>query len=154
MKHDQKQNVCVAVAAGSILLFLDFFSKAWAASPFFKPAVLVRNYFYFTLHTNNGIAFGIPIPLIVQILASAVIISLLVKIGWGFIGAGKKRQCLRSALLGVIIGGAVGNLADRVFFGYVIDFIALKPFPVFNVADIGITVGLVLLFGLLLVDPK
>jgi len=50
-------------------------------------------------------------------------------------------------LLGVILGGAVGNLIDRIFLGYVVDFIYVKiiNFAIFNIADCGITVGAVLL---------
>jgi signal peptidase II len=40
----------------------------------------------------------------------------------------------------------LGNLINRIQLGYVIDYIILRPFPVFNIADIGITVGLIALF--------
>jgi signal peptidase II len=50
--------------------------------------------------------------------------------------------------IGVIAGGAVGNLIDRVRLGYVIDFLAVGPWPNFNVADSAITVGvLTLIWG-------
>jgi len=49
------------------------------------------------------------------------------------------------ASLGLILGGAVGNLIDRVRFGYVVDFIDLRVWPVFNVADASITIGVSLL---------
>ena len=46
-----------------------------------------------------------------------------------------------------IIGGAIGNLIDRLRFGYVIDFISLKPFPIFNLADTALTIGaMIILF--------
>ena len=54
----------------------------------------------------------------------------------------------RAALFGLILGGAVGNLADRLFRGHhgaVVDFITLSHWPTFNVADAGITIGVVLL---------
>jgi signal peptidase II len=41
----------------------------------------------------------------------------------------------------LILGGAIGNLMDRIFLGYVVDFIDLRVWPVFNVADSAITVG-------------
>ncbi len=47
------------------------------------------------------------------------------------------------AVLGLILGGAVGNLIDRLRFGYVEDFIDLRVWPVFNVADSAITIGVV-----------
>ena len=45
----------------------------------------------------------------------------------------------------LVLGGAIGNLIDRVHFGYVVDFIDLRVWPVFNVGDSAITVGVVLL---------
>ena len=42
-------------------------------------------------------------------------------------------------------GGAIGNFVDRVRFGYVVDFIAVGPWPRFNIADSGITIGMILL---------
>ena len=46
----------------------------------------------------------------------------------------------------LIFGGAIGNLIDRIRFGYVVDFLDLRWWPVFNVADIALTVGVALLF--------
>ncbi|MBU1999204.1 MAG: signal peptidase II, partial [Candidatus Omnitrophica bacterium] len=45
----------------------------------------------------------------------------------------------------LILAGALGNLYDRIFFGYVIDFLDLRVWPVFNVADSAITIGALLL---------
>lgn len=47
--------------------------------------------------------------------------------------------------MALIMGGAIGNLFDRLLFGYVVDFLDFKIWPVFNVADSAITVGCVLL---------
>jgi len=54
--------------------------------------------------------------------------------------------------LGLVLGGAVGNILDRVRFGYVVDFLdlhfgAFRPFLVFNVADAAITIGVVILLA-------
>lgn len=59
----------------------------------------------------------------------------------------KPKNKLLLVSLGMILGGAAGNLIDRVFRGYVIDFLepAFMNFPVFNIADIAINVGAVLL---------
>ncbi len=51
-----------------------------------------------------------------------------------------------SLSLGLILGGALGNLADRLARGCVIDFIDLSFWPVFNIADVGIALGSLLLF--------
>lgn len=58
--------------------------------------------------------------------------------------------------LAMVAGGAVGNAIDRLLFGYVTDFLACEfiDFPVFNVADIGITVGVVVaFFGFMFLSP-
>jgi signal peptidase II len=53
--------------------------------------------------------------------------------------------------VGLIIGGAVGNIIDRLRFGYVIDFVHVHWFPgIFNIADSAITVGVIMLAGYLL----
>ena len=63
----------------------------------------------------------------------------------------QRSNAIVSAALGLALGGAIGNLIDRVRFGYVIDFFDLRlwtgenKWPIFNVADSGITVGIVLL---------
>jgi signal peptidase II len=60
--------------------------------------------------------------------------------------------------LGLILGGAIGNLVDRIRMGYVVDFLDLywrnHHWPTFNVADVGITVGVVLLMIDMAVSPK
>jgi len=57
--------------------------------------------------------------------------------------------------LGLILGGALGNLADRVVLGRVVDFIDLGVWPVFNIADSCITIGAaVLVFSMLLKNQK
>ena len=50
-----------------------------------------------------------------------------------------------AAAVGLVAGGAVGNLIDRIRLGYVVDFLAVGPWPKFNVADSAITVGVALL---------
>jgi signal peptidase II len=57
-----------------------------------------------------------------------------------------RRDPIVAIALGLLIGGAVGNLIDRIRLGYVIDWIKLPNWPTFNVADSAITIGVVLLF--------
>jgi signal peptidase II len=56
-----------------------------------------------------------------------------------------KRSTIVALALGAVLGGAIGNVADRLHYGFVVDFIRVTPLPffeVFNVADMGITVGI------------
>lgn len=92
--------------------------------------------FSFHLTHNYGAALGLDIPRKVLIIFSFLALFCLFyfyrKNGW--IG------------IGFILGGLIGNLYDRVFYGYVIDFIHMERFFVFNLADFFITIGGVLVF--------
>lgn len=64
----------------------------------------------------------------------------------------RERNRVEQAALGLVLGGAIGNILDRVRFGYVVDFADLhfgewRPFLVFNVADAAITIGVVILLA-------
>jgi signal peptidase II len=92
---------------------------------------------------NRGAAFGLFQGSSDLVLLIAV--ALVVGIGVWFHRQGGASPLLPVAT-GLIVGGALGNIVDRIRFGYVIDFIAVGPWPKFNVADSAITVGVVLLF--------
>ena len=68
----------------------------------------------------------------------------------------RKLHFLFGLSMSLIIGGAVGNMIDRLFRGYVIDFLEFTfiDFPVFNVADICVTVGTVLMFIYIVLSTK
>lgn len=91
---------------------------------------------------NPGIAFGLRLPDAVQeifILAALVLV---------FVLAWKSAGTLWSRVgYGLIIGGALGNVVDRAFDGFVTDFFQVGGFPIFNVADSCITVGVVFLLA-------
>lgn len=96
---------------------------------------------------NNGSAFGLGSRFapIIALLAVAVVVALL-----GF--SRQLRGTAPRVAVAVIVGGAIGNLLDRVFRdgngllgGPVVDFVDLQWWPVFNVADVAITVGAVVL---------
>lgn len=95
---------------------------------------------HLTLVRNTGAAFGLfRDQTIIFILISAAAI---IFIGFYLI----KKKTSYYLPLALILGGAVGNLIDRLRFGYVVDFIDLRFWPVFNVADSCITIGAVILF--------
>jgi len=105
---------------------------------------VIPSVFHLTYVQNTGAAFGV-----LQGYPEVFIILSLVVAGWII------RELLRLRFrarrtdfaLAMILGGAVGNLIDRVRFGYVVDFLDFRVWPVFNVADscISIGVGLLLL---------
>mgnify|MGYP002347740365 CR=1 FL=1 len=92
--------------------------------------------------SNTGVAFGMlqgmnPVFIILAFVVAGMIIFYYPKLE-------KEDWMLKLALM-LELGGAVGNLFDRIKFGHVIDFISVGNFPVFNVADSCITVGVIIL---------
>jgi len=99
---------------------------------------------------NAGAAFGLaPAGSLLFLLASVV-----VSIGLLLYVARHPGNTWGDALLGLILGGTLGNGYDRLFHGSVTDFIALHWWPVFNVADSAISVGVVLLLAGYLLRPR
>ena len=96
---------------------------------------------------NTGVAFGLLRGYGSILAAVAVLIAAL------FFAFGRRsvRAPLTGAALGLLIGGAAGNLLDRLVRGYVFDFIDVGFWPVFNLADCAITVGIGLLIVQLIV---
>ena len=96
----------------------------------------------FTRRSNTGGAFSMlqDRPLVLVFVSAGVLLAILLL---GPFLAGTRRLGLLG--LGMVAGGAAGNLLDRVRIGNVVDFIDFHFWPVFNVADIGITLGAALL---------
>lgn len=104
---------------------------------------LVKGVLYFTLVHNRGAAFGIlknQVPLFILTAAIAVVLIYL-----NLKRNKKNGLSLYNFSLSLILAGTLGNLADRLTLGYVIDFIDLRIWPVFNLADTAITIGAILL---------
>ena len=100
-----------------------------------------------TYGTNTGTAFGLfPNQTVILIIASIIAIGFLI---YFYRTHAMPRPLLRFAI-GLQLGGALGNLIDRVRSGAVVDFIDLGWWPIFNLADSSIVVGLAILFGILL----
>ncbi len=129
---------------------LDQWSKFFALDrmSFFESIPVIENIFHITLIQNYGAAFGIfPHMRVFFIVITLVIVLLILAFlrhvprGLGFLRLGLALQ----------LAGALGNMTDRVRLGYVIDFLDFRIWPVFNVADMAIVVGVFFLaFDLLL----
>lgn len=137
-----------AVIATTILT-LDQISKAWVLGTLgtvegaTKP--LIDNWLSLTLIHNTGIAFGMfDVGFSHVFTVTSIIISLGAMYFYRYHLS--RPHILSQACLGLIVGGAVGNIIDRLRFGYVIDFIHVHWFPgIFNVADSSITIGVLVL---------
>lgn len=142
------------------VVVLDQWTKSLASSELvYGRAVEILPVFDFTLMHNSGAAFsflsdagGWQRWLFVGI-SSVVSLVLLV---WLFLL--KPKTTIMAASLSLILGGAIGNLWDRVLLGYVIDFISVHYdnhyFPAFNIADSAISIGAVLMILDMIVNPE
>ena len=129
----------------SIVLSLDQLTKFLITRnlSYNQSIPVIKGIFHLTLIHNRGAAFGIlknqvPLFIITSIAAIALIYFNLKKIGY-------KKFSIYSISLSLILAGALGNLIDRLLLGYVVDFLDLRIWPVFNVADSAITIGAILL---------
>ena len=134
-----------------LLIFaLDIISKIWVLS-YLRPKVNIDilPFFKLTYVQNTGAAFGsFQNGNTVLIFVSLIILFALIKYRKELFTLGK----LASYGWLFIIGGALGNLYDRIFLGSVVDFINFVVWPVFNVADSFITVGAIMLAWCILRD--
>jgi len=104
---------------------------------------LIPNTTGFILERNQGIAYSIPLPQTFLIIVVAIIILVLMVI---LIKAYKQKDLMIISAFSLIIVGAISNLLDRLRYEYVIDMIVLTSWPVFNLADIMILAGFVMVF--------
>jgi signal peptidase II len=107
----------------------------------------------FSIHhvQNSGIAFGL--------FASATVVVIVlttVAVGWMllFFARSGARHPILPAALGLVIGGSLSNLVDRVRLGHVTDFLDFRYWPAFNLADSFIVIGVVVLFLSLLITDR
>ncbi len=140
-----------------IVAFVDQASKAWVVEniPLNTTREIIaplRDIFVLTHITNSGAAFGLFPQLSIVFTFVAFAVSVAIVFYYRSIPAG---QWLVRVSLGLQLGGAIGNLIDRLRFGSVIDMFYLRFWPVFNVADSAIVCGVVLLmWHLMRTSPK
>lgn len=137
----------VLPAIALIVLIADQASKAWVLENIPLNATLdllppLGNVFLLTHITNAGAAFGLFPQLSIVFTFVALAVSFAIVWYHRSIPAG---QWLVRISLGLQLGGAIGNLIDRLRFGYVIDMLYVRLVPVFNIADSAIVTGVVLL---------
>jgi len=142
-----------AVLIVTVVTILDQWSKAFAVlylDPFY-PVIVVESFFDLNLVNNRGAAFGILSNLhepwrstffiVISLCAFLVMIYL-------YINKPEKSKLIPISLA-LVMGGAIGNIIDRIRFGYVVDFLHFHyrgyHWPTFNIADSCITIGVILL---------
>ena len=147
-----------AYGLAALVVALDQASKHWILNVFELPArgsTPVAGPFHLTMVWNKGVSFGLLRADVDLTRWALVAFSIMVSVFLAVWARDANRR-LSAAALGLVIGGAVGNVIDRIRFGAVVDFLDFSRlwFPwIFNVADAAITVGVaVLLLDMLLQD--
>jgi signal peptidase II len=107
----------------------------------------------FSIHhvQNSGIAFGL-----FASATAAVIVLTAVAVGWmlGYFARSGARHPLLPVAVGLLLGGSVSNLVDRVRLGHVTDFLDFRYWPAFNLADSFIVIGVAVLLGALVAADR
>jgi len=138
-----------------IVIIIDQYTKALAVGKLANGSVpVINNVFHLTYVENTGAAFGIMqnrniVFIILMVLILLAIIFALYKY--------KPRQKLIHICAGLIMGGAIGNLIDRIFRGFVVDFFDFRliNYPVFNIADSCVVISsIIFCIYILFLDKK
>jgi len=146
----EKRELTGWLGLAALIIFLDQSSKLWISSYFvFGESLRVMEFFNLVLAHNTGAAFSFLNDAggwqrwmfsAIAIVAAVWIVRLLRQ---------HAQQTLFCLALALVLGGALGNLIDRVAYGYVVDFLDFywgnQHFPAFNIADSAISVGAALL---------
>ena len=137
----QKKTAIILFVLAVFLLLIDRFLKILALNQVYEYS-LIGDILKFNFAKNYFIAFSLPLggSILIAIIV-AIIMFLLVYI----FRLAKKKEFIHVSLLTNVLFGAISNLVDRLQYGYVIDYIDLKYFTVFNVADMMIVGGVLLL---------
>jgi len=146
MKHSIRRQALLWFIA-AVVLAADQISKAIVVRTLpvgipWNPIPLLQPFVNLTHVMNRGAAFGMLPNLSFFFTAVAIAVSLAILY---FARRIPEHQWWLSLSLGLQLGGALGNLTDRLHYGYVIDFIEVRHFPVFNLADSAIVVGVIIL---------
>lgn len=144
----------LALAVAAAVIVVDQLTKWWVVATLpGKPVVLVDGFLQLRFVSNSGAAFSLldGFGSVIGLVAIAAAVFI-------FVVAVRVNSTGETVALGLVLGGAIGNLADRAFRGDgfldggVVDFVDFSFFPAFNAADSAITIGAVLALWFAFVD--
>jgi signal peptidase II len=140
-----RRGAALLFASAVAVFVLDRLTKAWAESAFAgNPFDVIPGVLTLRFTTNSGGAFSLGQSASWFFATATILVSVLI-VATAF----RHRGAMSAVALGLVLGGALGNLADRIVrgsgvSGRVVDFIDLHVWPVFNLADSAIVVGALL----------
>lgn len=131
--------LCAILGIVGGVFLCDRWSKSFFSS---QPAVAwpIPHVIETTHHFNHGFIANIPSPdlFIIGIMLSAIIL-----VCWAMVVSFSRGDAARTMALSMILAGALGNLTDRILYGYVFDWLLLLNWSIVNLADIAIAAGIV-----------
>ncbi len=135
-----------------IIVLLDRITKYYIISRFSFNDIfpVIKNVFFINVLQNTGAGFGLlqgSTPLLIWL--SIIVLGVILYFYERF---SRNRSYL--ICFGLIAGGIIGNLIDRYAYGFVLDFIDVRIWPVFNIADASMTIGLLWLLALAICSSK
>ncbi len=157
LHHLPNKRDIIFLGIALLVVIVDQLSKLWITANMSPGESLFDvGFFQIVYVQNTGAAFGIfqGHPLIFTIfdfvgIAAFLFLVLFLSCRWSFLD----KMWVRSAI-GLILGGTIGNLIDRLRLGQVTDFLDFKIWPTFNVADASITVGVIILIFCIIIWAK
>ncbi|MEK7137350.1 MAG: signal peptidase II [Patescibacteria group bacterium] len=132
----------VLLITTTVALLLSYLTRLLVESSLHARRPILGDFFALQFVENRGIAFGITFHPILQGLLVAFALIFVC-----FLAYKQRREFLPNIAFGMILGGALANIFDRLDDGLVTDFISVGTFPTFNGADSFITIGVLLLLG-------
>ncbi|MDD5071262.1 MAG: signal peptidase II [Patescibacteria group bacterium] len=142
-----KKNMAFWILLAMFFVVLDRFFKFLATSGFFDKSIPVAgDFFKLGFAPNYNIAFSLPFS---GIFLNILIIMIIIFLLYELLFLAERQEWSKVAFLTFIIFGAISNMLDRLKYGFVVDYLDLKYFTVFNIADVmivGGVSGLILIF--------
>lgn len=142
-----KKNI-VIFSTALLVIFLDQLTKFLVKNNFQlnHSMPIIKNILHLTYVTNSGSAFGLFRGFNIFFILFSVIVVIVISY---YLKKIKESEKLLQFSVGLLLGGTIGNLIDRIAYGSVVDFIDFRVWPVFNVADSAVTISIILLIVLL-----
>lgn len=144
------------ILISTLTLVVDILTKQLVINSLIEhqSITIIKDFFSITYAKNTGVAFSFlegNVPLI--IILTSIIISLI----FNYLKTTNPNK-YEIICYGLLLGGSIGNLIDRIIYGYVIDFLDFNlfgyPYPIFNVADIAIVVSIFTIIILSLIESR
>jgi signal peptidase II len=151
MAYDYRRSrvdLCIFAITTLVIIGLDRLSKIFFSGilDINESLIVFKNILHFTLVHNTGIAFGLfkdsgSVFIIIPLILTGLLV-------YNIYYYRNSEHLTKTYIVAfsLILGGAIGNLIDRITLGYVIDFIDFRIWPVFNLADSAIFIGAAVIF--------